>query len=107
MIGPMKTTLSRRNFLRNSAWCGASLLILPKSKLAFAYEANNKLRVAGIGIGGQGRGDLDNIAGCGAEIVALCDVDQARAGDILQKHPQAKAFKDFRRMLDEMDKHID
>ena len=54
--------------------------------------------------GGQGRSDLDNIARCDAEIVALCDVDHARAGDIFQKHPQAKAFKDFRKMLDEMEK---
>ena len=58
---------------------------MPRARLAFAYEANDKLNVAGIGIGGQGRGDLDNIAGVGVNIVGLCDVDQKRAGDILPK----------------------
>jgi predicted dehydrogenase len=103
----MNTMLSRRNFLRTSAFSGATLLLLPRSKLAFAYEANDKLNVAAVGTGGQGRSDLDNIAGCGENIVALCDVDHARAGDIFQKHPQAKSFTDFRRMLDEMPKQID
>jgi hypothetical protein len=103
----MKNLLTRRSFLRTSAVAGTGFLALPKSRLAFAYEANSKLRVAGIGIGGQGRSDLDNIAGCGAELVALCDVDQSRAGDIFKKYPAAKSFIDFRRMLDEMDKQID
>jgi hypothetical protein len=103
----MKNSLSRRNFLRTSAWCGAGFLVLRDSKLAFGYGANNKLRVAGIGVGGQGRGDLDNIASCGAELVALCDVDSSRAGDIYKKHPEAASFQDFRRMFDKMHKQID
>ena len=103
----MKSTLTRRRFLRNSTAATTGLLVLPNVRRAFAYEANSKLRVAGIGVGGQGRSDLDNIANCDAEIVALCDVDHARAGDIFRKHPRAKVFKDFRRMLDEMEKEID
>jgi hypothetical protein len=103
----MKTTFSRRTFLRASTLSGTGLLLLPSARLAFAYEANSKLNVAGIGVGGQGRADLDNISGLGENIVALCDVDRKRAGDIFQKHPGAKAFTDFRRMLEEMDKEID
>lgn len=103
----MKNQLTRRNFLRNSALSSTGLLILTHSRLAFAAEANSKLNVAGIGVGGQGRGDLDNIAGAGANIVALCDVDQQRAADTQKKYPQARTFQDFRRMFDEMDKQID
>jgi len=40
-------------------------------------------------------------------MVALCDVDHVRAGDIFQKHPQARKYQDFRRMFDEMHKEID
>jgi hypothetical protein len=83
------------------------MLLLPSARLACAYEANGKLNLAAIGVGGQGRSDLDNISGLGVNVVALCDVDRTRAGDIFQKHPRARAFTDFRRMLDEMDKEID
>jgi predicted dehydrogenase len=103
----MKNMLSRRSFLRTSTLSGSALLLLPRARLAFAYEVNGNLNVAGIGIGGQGRGDLDNISGLGVNMVGLCDVDQKRAGDIFQKHPSAKPFTDFRRMLDQMDKQID
>lgn len=103
----MKSHLTRRSFLRTSSLSGAGLLILRHSRLAFAYEANSKLNLAGIGVGGQGRSDLDALAGLGVNVVALCDVDQARAGDIFQKQPQAKAFTDFRRMLDAMEPQID
>jgi hypothetical protein len=103
----MKIAYSRRSFLRASTLSGTALLLLPTARLAFGYAANGKLNVAGIGVGGQGRGDLDNIAGHGADIVGLCDVDQKRAGDVFQKHPKAKPFTDFRRMLDEMEEQID
>jgi hypothetical protein len=103
----MKANCSRRNFLRTSTLSGTALLILPSSKLAFGASANNKLNVAGIGVGGQGRGDLDNVAGVGENIVALCDVDQKQAGDTFKKYPQAKVYKDFRQMFDQMGKQID
>jgi hypothetical protein len=103
----MRTSFSRRQFLRTSTIAGSALLILPHSKLAFGSEANNKLNIAGIGVGGQGRGNLDNFMGLGQNIVALCDVDNARAGDIFGKCPSAKRYQDFRRMFDEMDKQID
>jgi hypothetical protein len=103
----MNSKLTRRNFLRHSALTGAAVLILPRSRLAFASEANSKLNVAGVGVGGQGRSDLDAISGSGANIVALCDVDQARSADTFKKFSQAKPFKDFRRMLDAMEKEID
>ncbi len=103
----MKNQITRRKFLGHSALGGAGLLILKNSKLALASEANSKLNLAGVGVGGQGRGNLDNFAGLGVNMVAFCDVDQARAGDIYMKHPGARPFKDFRRMFDEMEKEID
>jgi len=103
----MKSSISRRDFLRASATVGSAVLILPTSELAFGSEANSKLNLAVIGVGGQGRSDLDNFIGLGENVVALCDVDTARAGDIFKKCSSAKAFKDFRRMFDAMDKQID
>jgi hypothetical protein len=105
--GPMNAPRNRRSFLKTSVVGSAAVLVLPSSKFAFAAEANSKLNVAGIGVGGQGRGDLDNIAGCGSNVVALCDVDDSRAGDVFKKYPQARKYRDFRQMLDEMNKEID
>jgi hypothetical protein len=82
-------------------------MILSGSRRAFAYDANAKLNVAGLGVGGQGRGNVDNVAGLGQNLVALCDVDHQYAADTFKKYPQAKPYRDFRRMLDEMDKQID
>ena len=104
---PSVPPVTRRRFLQTATATASGFLLLRHSRLAFAYDANSKLNVAGIGIGGQGRSDLDAIASLGQNLVALCDVDQARAGDIFQKHPAAKPFTDFRRMLDVMDKQID
>ena len=78
----MKTMINRRSFLSKSATTGAGLLILRNSRLAFAYEANSKLNIAGIGVGGQGRGNLNAFHRMGNNIVALCDVDTKRAGDM-------------------------
>jgi predicted dehydrogenase len=103
----MNTRITRRIFLRHSALGGAGLLIVRKASLALAYEANDRLNIAGIGLGGQGRSNLDILAGLGHHIVALCDVDQARAADIYVKHPDAKAHTDFRRMFDKMEREID
>lgn len=100
------TSLSRRQFLRASTVIGSGLLVIP-SRLVFGAEANSKLNIAGIGVGGQGRGNLDQFMGLGQNIVAVCDVDTARAGDIYKKCSSAKAYKDFRRMFDEMEKQID
>src|SRR5512140_3572859 len=103
----MTSRLKRRAFLRTLAIGSSTMVILPRARLAFAYEVNDKLKVAGIGVGGQGRADIDVISSLGVEVVALCDVDIKRAGDIFQKHPQAKAFTDFRQMLDQMDQQVE
>ena len=78
----MKNAINRLSFLRKPATSGAGLLILRHSKLAFAYEANSKLNIAGISVGGQGRGSLDAFHRMGNNLVAFCDVDTKRAGDI-------------------------
>jgi predicted dehydrogenase len=63
--------------------------------------------VAGIGIGSRGGADVDEVAGLGHNIVALCDVDEKYAAKEFAKYPNAKRFTDYRVMLDKMGKEID
>ncbi len=102
----MSNRLSRRQMLRSSALAGVGIL-LSRGPLANGQSdsPNEKLNVAGIGVGGRGAA---NVNGCVAEnIVALCDVDDHRAAATFDRYPKAKKYRDFRRMLDEMDKQID
>jgi len=67
--------------------------------------ANSRLNIAGVGVGGKGMVD---ITGCDTEnLVALCDVDDVRAGDAFKRFPDARRFRDFRVMFDRMGRGID
>jgi hypothetical protein len=68
---------------------------------------SERLNVAGIGCGGMGGGDIATITKLGANYVALCDVDEARAAGTFNAHPQARRYKDFREMLDKEAGNID
>jgi len=65
-----------------------------------------KLNVAAIGCGGQGGVDLNEAAKT-ENIVALCDVDEARAAQNFKRYEKAPKYKDFRVMLDKEGKNID
>jgi predicted dehydrogenase len=89
--------------LQTSALAGAGVWLGTSARAA--DSPNEKLNIACIGIGGRGAANLGGVAS--QNIVALCDVDDSRAGKGYEQHPKAKKFVDFRKMLDEMDKHID
>src|SRR5437899_7782899 len=101
--------VTRRQFLRRTVAGAGLFYVAPRSiaRAAQRISANDKLNIAGIGIGGQGGSDIEAVAGEGQNIVALCDVDSKYAAKTLAKYPQAKQFKDYRVMLDQMGKEID
>jgi predicted dehydrogenase len=66
---------------------------------------SDKLNVAAVGVGGVGATNVSNVSS--QNIVALCDVDQAYAAGTFEKYPQAKVYKDYRKMFDEMGDSID
>ncbi len=101
----MKTRFDRRCFVKSAAMGSAGLVILKDSRSAGAYHANEKLNLAIVGACGQGEWNTNNLAS--ESIVALCDVDERRADSMAQKHPKAKRFADFRKMLDELHREID
>lgn len=101
-----KSGLSRREFV-GAAAAIAAFTFVPKHVLGGPGRdsANNRLNIAGIGVGGRGAEDLKE---CESEnIVALCDVDLARAEGTLKRFPKAKVYRDFRRMLETEGDNID
>src|SRR5512145_2932230 len=104
----VKTSLSRRDFLGTMAATGMAFTVVPRHVLGQAAgqaAPSDKLNIAGIGVGGKGSSDMDSVKS--ENIVALCDVDWRHASGTFRRYPKAKQYKDYRKMLDEMDKQID
>jgi predicted dehydrogenase len=102
---------SRRTFLATATGAAAafSFTIVPRHVLGGGgYLApSERVNLAGIGAGGMGGGDISTHAKNGANVVALCDVDEQRAAGVFNAFPQARRYKDFRQMIDKEAKHID
>ncbi len=96
---------TRRKFLAVSGTASAFLLV-KGSVLGLGGQTspNNKLNIAGIGVGGQGGNDINEFKN--ENIVALCDVDWDYAAPTFKRYPNAKKYRDFREMLDK-EKEID
>src|SRR5512136_301450 len=97
--------ISRRSFLASTAAVTA-FAVVPRHVLGGSGQGspNEKLNIAGIGVGGQGGHDLAEMKS--ENIVALCDVDWAYAAHTFNAYPNAKKYRDFRDMLDK-EKSID
>ncbi|NLN93808.1 MAG: Gfo/Idh/MocA family oxidoreductase [Candidatus Hydrogenedens sp.] len=107
-----KHILTRRAFLSTAtttvvlAGCATGNPVTNKARVVPGkLSPNEKLNIACIGVGGMGHGDVMKCRG--ENIVALCDVDSKRAEETFYRLPKAKQYKDFRIMLEEMDKEID
>ncbi|HNQ90670.1 MAG TPA: Gfo/Idh/MocA family oxidoreductase, partial [Verrucomicrobiota bacterium] len=87
--------ISRRRFLGAAATV-AALNVVPRHGFG---GANDKLNIAGIGVGGMGAANLEALAS--QNIVALCDVDPDYASPTLKKYPQARVWADYRQMLEQ------
>ncbi|UCC98446.1 MAG: Gfo/Idh/MocA family oxidoreductase [Phycisphaerales bacterium] len=97
--------VSRRDVM-GAAAAAAALTIVPQHVLGGPRRIppSEKLNIAGVGIGGRGAGDLDEV---GTEnIVALCDVHDQYAAKTFKRYPKARRYRDFRKMLD-AEKNID
>ena len=106
---------SRRQFLKTSIALGG-LTVLPASIVLGNRSSsdlvgpNERVNLAVVGIGHQGRNDLKRMTDSGlCNVVALCDVDLkgGHTREMQAKHPSAKTFTDFRKMFDAMANEID
>jgi predicted dehydrogenase len=96
--------LTRRHFIGTSLAVAAAAALPRRAGAQAVAAAADKLNLAGIGIGGQGSGDLQNVAS--ENIIALCDVDHAHAAGTIKRYPNARLYKDYRELLEkEKDLH--
>jgi hypothetical protein len=85
----------------------AGFTIIPSCAVSgLGHKApSDKLNIAGIGVGGMGFRNLKEMET--ENIVGLCDVDFKYSQRVFEHYPNAKTYKDFRKMYDEMGKSID
>lgn len=95
-------SFTRRSFIGTAASTAFAFTILPGR----VWGANDRLRIAGIGVGGKGSGDIDQ-AGKHGDVVAVCDCDDNSLQAKLKKFPGAKGYYDFRALFDEMAGKVD
>lgn len=91
---------SRRHFLQTVAGVGT----LTALNWSHVFGANERLRVASVGVSGKGWSDVTSVAGSPrVEVVALCDVDASPRfmGRAAEKFPHAKRFTDYRRLFEQ------
>ncbi len=108
----MKTaglSVSRRSFLRATAWAWAGIQIVPRRVLGApdAPAPSNSIRLAAVGIGGVGHSQVRHCVEAGFSIAALCDIDEDYAGRTHAQYPGARRYRDFREMLDAEGDRID
>jgi predicted dehydrogenase len=105
IVSPQNSGISRRSFLAGTA-AVTTFMVVPRHVLGGSGQVspNEKLNIAGIGVGGQGGHDIGEMKS--ENIVALCDVDWAYAARTFKAYPDAKQYRDFRIML-EKEKSID
>ena len=104
-----KNLFSRRAFLGTTAVAAAGITIIPSHAVAgLGHVApSDKLNIVGVGVGGMGFANLKNLES--QNIIGLCDVDwKYTAGNgVFDRYPNAKKYKDWRKMYDELGKSID
>ena len=101
----MGKEISRRSFLKTGTVAAIGLSMMPGKVFAQSgNEApaplNRKLKILGVGIGGRGASVLRGLET--EEIIGLCDVDWKYAAHVFDRYPNAKRYKDWRVMFDEL-----
>jgi len=94
--------INRRRFLSQSAAAGAAALAAPA--ILRALDTNGRINLGFIASGGRARANLAEMTrqgGVEVNVVALCDVNGQNLDAAAQKYPQARLYKDFRKLLDE------
>jgi predicted dehydrogenase len=109
--------MDRRLFIHAAAGGLGYFYAAPAYSADKVRGANDRIRLAGIGVGGKGRSDIEQAGAVGQEInkatkeviksaitevIALVDIDESKGhlGGAAEKFRQAKTFFDYRKLID-------
>lgn len=101
---------TRRSFIAQTSVAGGAALAAPLflPGISRANQAGDKLSHASIGVAGMGGVDLPTIAGHPqVNITAICDVDANHLAGAKAKFPDARAYADWRELLEKEGDKID
>jgi predicted dehydrogenase len=105
---PLDFAVNRRSLLKTAAATAAACSLpgwfLEECRAAEGDKDNSgeRPRIALIGCGGMGRNDA-KLASAFGDVVAVCDVDERHVADANKDWPKAKAFSDFRKVMEQPD----
>lgn len=102
----MGNTFHRRTFIASALVGGFTVWSGGRTWAKGNRSPNDQLSFACIGVGGKGESDTFD-ANTHGNVVAICDVDANTLAGAAQKYPNAKPYRDWRKMLDEMHNSID
>lgn len=107
----MSNHFSRRDFFATAALGAAAFSIHTRGddkdkkdeKPAKELAPSDKPHIAFIGVGGKGEHNLSAIGDAGVNVVAICDIDAGRLLKASAKHPNARVYFDWRKLLEQKD----
>ena len=102
----MSRKSSRREFMQTTALAGVGYFVAAGVTPRESRAANERIAFASIGVEGKGSSDSGD-AGSSGDMVAICDVDEASLEKAKKRFPKAKAYFDYRKMLEETGMTID
>jgi len=93
----MTSPVSRRHFLQAGA---AGLVAIPALAEDKKLPPSERVKVGVVGLAGQGQYNWGELAKAGADVVAICDVDESRTGPARKQFPKAAFFTDYRKLIE-------
>ncbi len=97
--------MNRRHFLHTST---SATAFLAAPAVVRGQNLNSRLQMASVGTDGKGFSDTREMVEHGKTVhIAFCDVDLNRTARVRELRPNARVFRDYRRMFDKLGDKID
>ena len=95
----MKSNVSRRRFMQTTASAAfvggvVNFAWAQEQKPADSKSPGEAVNVGVVGANGQARANIERVAKAGANVVALCDVDEVRLREGSKDFEKAKQYND-------------